>query len=354
MAQATTPRQRGTKTFLKRGSDAMQALKQEQAKAEANRAAGQNRGPLRFYVGKDARGGYSEHELIFLDDDLTQAPFAYEHTIAGPGNDWSKARSFVCVDEYDDCALCRAAEQGLGEEFTPARYGMYATVLDMTPYTVRKGQRAGEVIEYSRKLMVIPHQQAGQFLKMAELCKSQNGTTRGMTVVVTKTQQTDARCGIPQMLDNGMLFDFTPEDELDEYANEEVRRDNKVVKAEGEDIEPLEYDKLLAPLDQKAIRALFNIPAPPGSEEEEQAATGTGRRARRRRMVGEGEAEDQGAGEAADEAESPPPATTAATGRTRRRAAPAEPVPPQTESPQPAASPRRRRHGTGRDDEIPF
>lgn len=350
MAQTTTPaRQRGTKTFLKRGSDAMQALKQEQAKAEANRAAGQNRGPLRFYVEKDARGGYNEHELVFLDDDLTQAPFAYEHTIAGPGNDWKKSRTFVCVDEFDDCALCRAAEQGLAEEFTPARYGMYATVLDMTPYTIKKGTRAGEVIEATRKLIVIPHQQAGQFLKMAELCKTQNGgTTRGMVVVVTKTQQTDARCGIPQMLDNGMLFDFMSEDELEEYANDEVRRDNKVIKAEGEDIEPLDYEKLLAPLDQKSIRALFNIPAPPGSEDEEQANTGSSRRARRRRVVDEGpEQEGQAQGDdEEDEAESPPPATTAASGRTRRRAAAPEPEPEQPS--------RRRRRAGGAGDDIPF
>ena len=347
MAQPTTQRQRKANTFLKRGTDAMAALKQEQEKAEARREAAQNRGPMRFYVGKRPRGGFEEHELIFLDDDLTQAPFAYEHTIPGPNNNWSAARNHICIDEFDDCPLCRAAEQGLGDEYTPSKYGMYCTVLDLTPYTVKSGNRAGEVIPHTKKLYVVPHQQAQQILKMAELCKKMHGTTRGMVAVVTKTKDTDARCGIPQMLDNGMLFDFMTEDDLEEYANDEVRRDNKVVKPEGDDIEPFDYEQLLSPLDAKTLRKLYNLPAPPGSEDDEAEATGSTRRSRRSRRMdsapegdheqghdAEGDGTEEGQ-EQGEEGEAPPPATT----RQRTRAA-------APETPAPAASGRSRTRGT--------
>lgn len=366
MAQTPTTRQRKPNTFLKRGTDAMQALKQEQDKAEARREAAQNRGPMRFYVGKRPRGGFEEHELIFLDDDLTQAPFAYEHTIPGPNNNWSAARTHICIDEFDDCPLCRAAEQGLGDEFTPSKYGMYCTVLDLTPYTVKNGNRAGEVIPHTKKLYVVPHQQAQQILKMAELCKKMHGTTRGMVAVVTKTKDTDARCGIPQMLDNGMLFDFMTEDDLEEYANDEVRRDNKVVKPEGDDIEPFDYEQLLSPLEAKVLRKLYNLPAPPGSEEDEEQATGSSRRSRRSRRMdpapegdqdhdAEGEGGEDGT-ETDEQGEAPPPATTRqrtraaapetpSTGRTRTRTRTAAPAP----EPEPEQPRRRRRAG-----EVPF
>lgn len=347
-----------TASHLKRGEAAMATLRQEQEAAESRRLAAQNRGPMRFYVDKNARGQFNQHEIVFLDDDLTQAPFAYEHTVPGPGMDWSKSQNIICVDEHTDCALCRAAEANMGDEFTASRYGMYATILDLTPYTVKKGPRAGEVIEATRKLIVIPHQQAPQFLKMAELCKKNNGgSTRGMVCVVTKVQNTDARCGIPQMLDNGMLFDIMSEDELEGYANEEVRRDNKVVKAAGEDIEPLNYDELLAPVDQKAIRTLFRLPAPAGSAEDEQAATGgTSRRRRAARTMDadaagaqtDADAEADAAGETG-EAAAPPPATAAHSRRTRAAAAPA----PEPETPQDDAAPRRRRRSGGGTD-IPF
>lgn len=359
MAQAPATRQR-KQTFLKRGSDAMAALKQEQDKSEARREAAGTRGPMRFYVGKDSRGRFEEHELVFLDDDLAQAPFAYEHTIPGPNNNWSAARTHVCIDEFDDCPLCRAAEQNVAEEFTPSKYGMYCTVLDLTPYTIRSGQRAGEVVPQTKKLYVVPHQQAQQILKMAELCKQLHGTTRGMTVVVTKTQNTDARCGIPQMLDNGMLFDHMPEDELEDFANDEVRRDNKVIKPEGDDIEPFDYDELLSPLEARVLRKLYNLPAPPGSADEEQEATGSSRRSRRARRVDAPEQGDdqqqhegEGEGETADQGEAPPPATTRARSRTAAAPAPEQPATGRTRTrttapapePDPAPAPRRRRSG---------
>lgn len=272
---------------LSRGNDALHRLKEEQQKQQDRREAASKRGPSRFYVNKADRGGYEEHELIFLDDDLTNNPMGYEHEVPGPGGDWKSKRTVMCIDDTDDCPICRAVDQGVDKDrFLPAKYSFYATVIDTTPYKIKNGQRAGEVVEHSKKLYVVPHGQVQNLLKVAAACKKANGTTRGMTVVVTKNQQTDARCGVLTPLDNGMLYDFIPEDELeDEFWNDEIKRDNKVVKPAGDDIQSYDYENRLETLTAREMRTVFQLAAPPGSDDHEEENTGSSRRSRRRSRV---------------------------------------------------------------------
>lgn len=311
-----------TPSFLKRGDAAKETLQQQKEAAEARRLAAENRGLNRFYVRKLEVGrGFEEHEVVVLDDDATQAPHAFEHSIPGPGMNWSQTRTHTCVDELDNCVLCRAQEQGLGEEFGRAHYGAYITILDLTPYTIKKGQREGEVVEYTRKLMQIPQKSVPQFMKIFELAKKEHGTTRGVVMVLTKNDKQDARCGIPQMLDNGRLFDMMTEEELDDYANEAVVRDSKVVKEEGIDIEPADYEKELAPETSEVLRQLYRLPATTGSEEEQAQETGSSRRSRRRGAAAEPEQNTGGrrtrrAASTQDDQPDDPPAT----GRRRTRA----------------------------------
>lgn len=372
-------RETQTRSVLKRGDAAMDTLRQEQEKAEARREAMQS-GVRRFYIGKNNRGKYQEHEVVILDDDARDCPFAHEHLIPGPGNNFSQARNWVCVDEVDNCVLCRAREQNQGEEFGYASYGMYVTYLDLTPYTIKNGPRAGQVVDATRKLAVIPQAEVATYMRMFELCYKQHGTTRGMVMVLTKDKQTDPRCGRPKMLDNGMLFDMMTEDELEEYANEQVLRDGKVIKEEGEDIEAFDYEEVLAPPDQEVVRKFYNLPETVGSEGEQAAATGSSRRARRRTAQG---------GNASGTQDEAPPARTRrqraaqeaeqddapeTTTRRRTRAAAPDPDPePSTESTRtrtrtraaapdndghddtdPPARTRRRRSEDRDDSDIPF
>lgn len=269
---------------LHRGDDAMKRLKEEQQKEQQRREEARNRGPMRFYVGKNDRGQFQEHELIVLDEDASQAVFTYEHNVPGPNNNWAASRQVICIDEDDNCPVCRAVESKHAPEFEKAyaRYNMYVTVLDMTPYKIKNGPRAGTVVESTRKLMVIPTAAQEQFKKMFDLCMKQNETTRGMTIVVTKTKDTDARCGTPQMLDNGMLFDWEDPDFLEDYAEDAVVRDGKTIVEEGENIEPFDYDEILAAESARDLAKMFNLPAPAGSEDEEEEQTGSSRRSRRR------------------------------------------------------------------------
>lgn len=302
-----------TPQFLRTGADAMEALRKEQEAAALRREQSENRGPMRFYVQKNARGdGFQTHEIVFLDDDLTQAVHTYEHNVPGPNNDWSKSQQVTCIDDWANCPICRAAEGNEGDEFKPPQYGLYASILDMTPYTIKNGPRAGQVVEHTRKLDVIPMAMMDKYKKIFELCKKMHGTTRGLVLLVTKAKKNDARCGDPQMIEEtGMLFDFMTEDELEAMADAEVVRDGKVVLEEGENIEPYDYEQVLAPKTEDELRRLFNLAPAAGSRAEERATTGSaggGTRRRRRASAGGDEGGTTG------EAEAP-------AGRTRRRRA---------------------------------
>lgn len=283
------------KRFIHRGDDAMKHLREEQEREEQRREQMGNRGPMRFYISKEEGGrGWQTHEVVFLDDDLTMAPHAYEHAVPGPNNDWTKTQNVTCIDEFANCPLCRAAENNEAEEFKPPRYQMYATVLDLTPYTIKRGKNAGQVRETTRKLMVIPMQMMETYKKMFELCKKQNGTTRGMVCLLTKKEKNDARCGEPQMIEEtGMLFDFMSEDELDDYADEAVVREGKVVLEEGENIEPYEYEDLLEPKTEDELRRMFNLSPAAGSRAEADEESGGTRTRRRRSRSAPADAEDE-------------------------------------------------------------
>lgn len=332
----------------------MDTLKQEREAAAARRESAQNQ-VRRFYVKKlERRGseGYQEHEIVILDEDARNLPFAHEHVIPGKGGNFRDSKEHVCVDDTDNCVLCRAREMGLGEEFNRhPNYNMYGTILDLTPYTIQNGPRAGQVVEATRRMFVVGRDDIAEYQRIFDLCYKRHGTTRGMVMVVTKHKKTDARCGKPIMLENGMLFDMMDEEELESYSNERVVVDGRVLREEGEDIEPLDYDVVLAAPDQRMLRRMYNLPASVGSEDDEEETTGSTRRSRRRSRDADDEAgeappsrrsrrtaaaqEDEYADEqdedGDDNGEPEPPA------RTRSRRAP----PPDDEPEQPRARSRR-------------
>ena len=328
--------------FLHRGDDAMNHLKEEQKREAQRREQAQNRGPMRFFCAKN-NGGWDTHEIVFLDEDLTDAVHAYEHAVPGPNNDWSKTQDVTCIDDWANCPVCRAAENNQGDEFKPPRYQMYATVLDLTPYTIKNGPNAGQVRETTRKLYPIPMAMMETFKKMFELCKKQNGTTRGMVCLVTKKEKNDARCGEPQMIEEtGMLFDFMDEDELDSYAEDEVVRDGKVILEEGENIEPYDYEEILAPKTEEELRTMFNLAPAAGSRAESEEAGGTTRRRRRKAADAEDEAPKRSRRRRAAPEEEQQEEEKPKRARRRRSA----PEPEQEEDEAPA--PRRRGGGTTR------
>lgn len=353
-----------SRSVLKRGQSAMDTLKREQEAAEARREASQN-GVYRFYVPKAKNGhGYETVEVVVLDEDALDSPFAHEHNVPGKGNNFKESRQWICVDEVADCALCRAQEMGMGEEFKHPSYNKYVTVGDLSEYTVQKGARKGQKVDYSRKLMVIPQGSVQTYNKIFELAMKQHGTTRGMIMRLTKEQQMDPRCGRPTMMDSGTLFEMEDEDFLEQYACQKVVRDGKTVIEEGENIEPFDYEKILAPPDQSMLRKIYNIPAPAGSAEEEEEQTNSPRRRRRGSSDAAGEAppprtrrdraqsettNDEAGGDDDDGGEGDDAPASTGTRRRRRGA-----VDEAEAAPAEVGTRRRRVRAGETDDGIPF
>jgi hypothetical protein len=128
--------------WMKRGDAAKEAAQQEEARAEL---AKQGQGMFRFWMPED-----SDRRITFLDGDLGEDGILdvlafYEHSVLVNGD----RQNFVCTAEADTsqpCPICATGEK-------PALVHAF-TVLDHTPYTIKKGPNAGKTITNSRKLFV--------------------------------------------------------------------------------------------------------------------------------------------------------------------------------------------------------
>lgn len=320
-------------SHLKRGQAAKEAWQDARKEEQRRQEERDNRGPRRFRCFKPKGSSvYDVHEVVVLDEDFDDPIQAYEHSVDGPGGDYTRRQHVMCIDEFGNCPICRASEQNIDDRFKPPMYNMYCTVLDMNPYTIQKGPNAGQVRESTRSLMVIPMALMDTYKKIAALCKKEHGTTRGMVMLLTKKKKNDARCGEPQMMDNGMLFDFMTEDELQDWAEDEVKRnDGTVLFEEGENIEPYDYDEILGLKTEEEIARMFGLEAPEGSDAADETS---GRRRRRRRA-----AADEPDTDAEDEAPK---------SRRRRRAAKDE---DEDEPPRRSRRSRRAQVEDDRDDE---
>lgn len=133
----------GKMSWMKRGQDAKVAAAHEAAKDEQ---AALERGKLWDFwlVPGDSK------IITFLDgnldaDGMLDIMFYYQHLIRLNG----EMENFVCTAEADQTQPCPICEKG----DKPSYVGVM-TVIDHTPYTVKKGKNAGNIIVNSRKLFV--------------------------------------------------------------------------------------------------------------------------------------------------------------------------------------------------------
>ena len=156
--QSSAPSGKPQASFVKTGSHAQAAYKSEEARAEAAReAAGK---PWRFFIrGEDLNKDFT---IIFLDGELDTATNMLklntwmEHQ---PLNKGGKPEQYVCVAENEPCPLCAAGD-------TPVLVGGF-TILDCNPYTIKKGEKEGQVVPFSRKLYVCKRGTLGILQKLA-------------------------------------------------------------------------------------------------------------------------------------------------------------------------------------------
>lgn len=164
-----------------------------------------------------------------------------------------KDKYVACLAETDDCPACR--EDG-GRE---GSYVMYLTVIDLSPYTTRKGK----TVPYNQKLFVVKSRQQGKFTRKFDALTNSRGL-RGLKV---KLFRDDERSPVI-----GNDIEFTgkrvSEDALERYIDSYTDRKGKThTKKLGE---VLDYETLFpAVTKEELISQLGGSYSPtPGSDAE--------------------------------------------------------------------------------------
>jgi len=187
--------------FLMTGAKAQAAIKQEEAQAAQRMAEGDKL--WRFYIPTTELN--EERTITFLDGDLDEdgmlsCPTWYEHTVQLNGR-W---QNLICVSHEEPCPMC---ENGDNRTIMAG-----FTIIDHTPYTIKKGKNAGDTIENSRKLFVPTRTTLGVLQTYA----AKRGGLKGWTVSITRTKDKSPRVGD--------VFDFlehrTPEALTEKYGEE--------------------------------------------------------------------------------------------------------------------------------------
>ena len=207
-------------SWMKTGQAALAAqkaaeLKAQQAKDEANR--------MRRFKLRDGTNGPegTEARVTFLDGvidpktGVLEIPKWDEHDIPFNGH----FRKFVCTAEIDTsqpCPICTAGDK--------ANLVGALTLINHTPYVVKKGPNAGKTIVNRRELFV------GKINTIAQLSKIaiKRGGTRGLVMDIARTG--DLKPGV------GDVFDVV----------DQVKDWNAFMHKHGlkpDDIAPAEYEK---------------------------------------------------------------------------------------------------------------
>lgn len=203
-------------SFLKKGKAAVQAVKEEEARAEARRAEA---GKMFHFFMKEGQ----DRTITFLDGDLNENGMLdihiyHEHTLRINGD----IKNFVCTAEIDESQPCPICEKG-GQDGRPSLIGLM-TVIDHTPHTIQNGPNAGKTIQHDKKVFKAKM----STLKLLTKLAVKRGGLKGCTFDVSRTGKMEPNVG--------NQFDFTKKwDDWDEFM---AKYDLK-----PEDIAPANYEE---------------------------------------------------------------------------------------------------------------
>lgn len=339
----------------------------EQAEEAKKRRSGGN--VTRFWV---PRG--EEKEVVILDASIEKGWGMWEHNIRG--RDGKFGRHIPCVKDFAHCPLCASGDRSY--------YGVFLTVLDLTPWEDSQGREHA----YTRRILCIKSGQLDAFARIQEAAIEKYGTLRGCYLVLARGDgDKTASIGEPAPQKGAKLFQmYSEEDLVSEFGHPAIKdkQTGDIIKAENADLKPFAYAKIFPEPDTDALEEEFGDASSPtpGSrrqsrrvvedEDEESDAPPTRRKAvdddeedeekpsaKRRHKFDEDDEEEEDAPpkrmkakpapepEDEDEDEAPP---------RRRKAAPADedeeeeteeeeeeaPAPRRRERPAPAKKARRR------------
>lgn len=220
-------------------------LQKSKEKAAARQA--QYNAPRRFWMPPS-----SERNIILLD----REPWAFRYEHALMNNESGKRDFFVpCLQENEDCPACHVDEK-------EGTYIMYLSVLDLEPWTTRKGV----LVEYTRRLYPVKARQQNNFKRKYDALVERGRDLRGCKV---KLYRDDDRSPVI-----GNEFEWTgrvSEAKLERYKNEYQDRKGKT---HVEDLgQPFNYEELFPEVSRKDLAIMVGHDVPvPGSQEESQKA----------------------------------------------------------------------------------
>lgn len=167
-------------SFLKKGKEAQQMMEEE--KVHADIAKEQRNQLWRFRIDEKHCG--EDYKITFLDgnidtDGLLDCPMWREHNIHLSGK-WTPV---PCTSATEPCLICEGSDN-------PAMMAAF-TIIDHTPYTIKKGDKAGQVIPMTKKLFVCKRQTLATLQKHATKYKG----LAGVTLEVSRSTAKTASCG---------------------------------------------------------------------------------------------------------------------------------------------------------------
>jgi hypothetical protein len=224
---------------------------QEELKRQTEREeARKNRAfiPFRFWVPVGV-----EKDIVVLDHEPV---FMHEHALQNTETGkWDVYET--CPRVFETCPLCDKKE---------SYYGMFLTIGELNP--TRKtdsGEYApcvdkqGNIIPYSRRIMVIKPEGHGFFQRQFE----KNGTLRGMHLLITRAHAKSSNTGQPEFIEI-----VGEQDIIDTFGHAEVKSaDGRVIKAANADAFPIDYAKCFPKPSAADLRARYGGAPPVGSSQ---------------------------------------------------------------------------------------
>jgi hypothetical protein len=214
-----------------RGSDGMRQMNEEQKRGDARKEAAKAKGhePFRFWTPQ------GETRQIIIVDEKPDF-FRYEHALKDPRS--GRYDNFLpCINEDANCPVCTVSEK-------PAYFGMYLTVIDLTPYDDKDGNE----VPWSKKIMVVKPAQQKKIARLYE----KHGSLYGMVVDMTRDGAKDASIG------NDIEFvEFADDKEMESFYRTYKDKENKTVEIIGN--EPFDYDKIYPEMTEKQLCVLAGV-----------------------------------------------------------------------------------------------
>lgn len=252
-----------------------QTIVDQQNKIKEEKAKERAKGAYRYRLDwKD--GGQTSGNVIFLDESTRNGFSCFEHELTVNGN-WKNRQYEVSPlyhPEYQEDPI--TTESGSYGDARFPTHVIYYTVLDLNPYTIKTGPRAGTTVPYSRRLFGIKQNYRAQFMDIMEKGEKKHGKLRGLQLFLKRTEKTGSVLGSPVLNDEAEMFVFHSEDHLIKtFGHEAITNDQgTVIKQANQDILAFDYLDVLSMKTPDQLRKYYNIGYRFGSEQEQNAVWG--------------------------------------------------------------------------------